>query len=109
MSRFRAGHRLSGSWPPQCFGRSSTDPPRADEPRAFMVGGESTSRGTSAVLDHVAAAAAVAWALGVLIFGGRLLGGWVLARAIARRAEHLANDSVNTTALRLIEELRLGL
>ena len=87
----------------------SPEPPRADEPRAFMVGGESTSRGTSAVLDHVAAAAAVAWALGVLIFGGRLLGGWVLARAIARRAEHLANDSVNTTALRLIEELRLGL
>jgi beta-lactamase regulating signal transducer with metallopeptidase domain len=60
---------------------------RMDAP-PVVRGGESVLQGSSNGVspDAIASAAAVTWAIGVVLLAGRLIGGWILAQSVARRA-----------------------
>lgn len=68
-------------------------------PPSTFVAGEQRARGLSP--DSIAGVAALVWILGVSVLTLRLLGGWIRAVAIKRRATPVADDRARDMAGRL--------
>ena len=80
-----AGPRIVGGAAP-----SPANETRIDRPGAVRSGESALQVSASAIpADAIVGATAIIWAIGVVLLAGRLIGGWILAQSIARRAHQI--------------------
>jgi beta-lactamase regulating signal transducer with metallopeptidase domain len=67
-----------------------------------------TAGGSLTIAPEVLAVAVLAWLVGVAFFGIRLIGGWVVARRLTRRAVQPASDHIQAVARQLADRLAIN-